>query len=106
MEEVDHSHHILHRTKQTYISVHRGCLPGSEQHHHLCLYPVQVEVAEELLALDEALTSALPDGEMRLLALCSVYNAYDLSWQMEELLSEAPDLNKLANCVSMLRVSS
>lgn len=33
------------------------------------------------------------------------YAAYDLQWQMEELLMERPDLDKLATCVALLRVS-
>jgi hypothetical protein len=35
----------------------------------------------------------------------AVYPAYDLAWQMEELLMETPDLDKLAGCVALLRVS-
>lgn len=36
----------------------------------------------------------------------AVYPAYDLAWQMEELLMEEPDLDKLAACVALLRVSN
>lgn len=45
------------------------------------------------------------DADTRLMLSAAVYPAYDLAWQMEELLMEAPDLNKLASCVALLRVS-
>lgn len=54
--------------------------------------------------LDDALTECLPELDDRRIVLCAVYPAYDLAWQMEELLQETPDLTKLANCVALLRV--
>lgn len=64
----------------------------------------QAEVDGELADLDAALAAHVPDKEARLLLLCGGYGAYDLAWQMEELLAETPDLDKLANCVALLRV--
>jgi hypothetical protein len=46
------------------------------------------------------------DADTRLMLSAAVYPAYDLAWQMEELLMEVPDLNKLASCVALLRVSA
>jgi hypothetical protein len=34
----------------------------------------------------------------------AAYPAYARAWQMEELLMEEPDLNKLASCIALLRV--
>lgn len=45
------------------------------------------------------------DADTRLMLSAAVYPAYDQAWQMEELLMESPDLNKLASCVALLRVS-
>jgi hypothetical protein len=36
--------------------------------------------------------------------LCGAYAAYELAWQMEEVLLEELDPGKLANCVALLRV--
>jgi hypothetical protein len=72
----------------------------------LLLYPLplQAEVAEDIGALDAALTQQLPERDDQLAVLCGAYAAYDLAWQMEEVLLEEPDLDKLANCVALLRV--
>jgi hypothetical protein len=65
----------------------------------------QAEISDTLFALDESLLEAVPDNELRLMLKSAVYPAYDLAWQMEELLMETPDLDKLAGCVALLRVS-
>jgi hypothetical protein len=65
----------------------------------------QAEVAADIEELDAALAQHLPERDDQLAVLCGAYAAYDLAWQMEELLAEEPDLDKLANCVALLRVS-
>lgn len=65
---------------------------------------LQGEVAAEIESLRDMLALSIPSQDDQLLLLCGVYGAYDLAWQMEELLAETPDLDKLANCVALLRV--
>ena len=67
---------------------------------------VQAEVAADIEEVDAALAAHLPEREDQLAGLCGAYAAYDLAWQMEEVLAEEPDLDKLANCVALLRVSA
>jgi hypothetical protein len=64
----------------------------------------QAEISDTLFALDESLLEAVPDNELRLMLKSAVYPAYDLAWQMEELLMDTPDLDKLSSCVALLRV--
>lgn len=84
------------------------------------LADLQQEVDEAVGALDGALAPSIPSREDRLLVAAAAYPGFDLAWQMEELLSgggggedeEAgdaatttaqPELEKLANCVALLR---
>uniref|UniRef100_A0A383VNI3 SET domain-containing protein n=1 Tax=Tetradesmus obliquus TaxID=3088 RepID=A0A383VNI3_TETOB len=68
------------------------------------LAELQAEVAADIEEVDAALAQHLPDREDQLAVLCGAYAAYDLAWQMEEVLAEEPDLDKLANCVALLRI--
>jgi hypothetical protein len=65
----------------------------------------QAEMTESLLLLETTLAESIPDKESRLMVSAGVYPAYDLAWQMEELLMETPDLDKLASCIALQRVS-
>lgn len=67
---------------------------------------MQLEVPTELEALEEAMSEFIPDVDDRRIVMCGVYNAFDFLWLMEELVEmETPNLDKLANCVALLRVS-
>ncbi|KAF6265159.1 hypothetical protein COO60DRAFT_1697986 [Scenedesmus sp. NREL 46B-D3] len=68
------------------------------------LADLQAEVAADIEDLDAALAQQLPQRDDQLAVLCGAYAGYDLAWQMEEVLAEEPDLDKLANCVALLRI--
>eukprot|EP00878_Enallax_costatus_P019364 GHUV01020427.1.p1 GENE.GHUV01020427.1~~GHUV01020427.1.p1 ORF type:complete len:382 (+),score=138.94 GHUV01020427.1:815-1960(+) len=105
----------------TYACVHLRCVVQAEWPSRLqsalesaetsdpaataeLLSELQAEVALELESLDEALGEYISDPDDRRLVLCGVYAAYDLAWQMEELLQDTPDLDRLTNCVALLRL--
>lgn len=77
---------------------------GFKCRRHACCVTLQVEIAEALIALEDAMREAVPDNEQRLMLTSAVYPAYDLAWQMEDLLMDEPDLDKLASCVALQRV--
>ena len=68
------------------------------------LTDLQAEITDALLELDDVLEACVPDKEQRLLVGAAAYAAHDLAWQMEELLMEEPDLDKLAACVALQRM--
>jgi uncharacterized protein YacL (UPF0231 family) len=58
----------------------------------------------QLAELEEALAAAGLDEEQQLLVRSGAYNAYDLLWQLEEVLVQEPQLELLEDNIDLLQV--
>ncbi len=68
--------------------------------------PLQEEIVTELACFEEQLV--LPKLNLskraRQWVRAALYDAYDLVWQLEELLTDEPDTSRLSTCVELISV--
>jgi len=66
---------------------------------------LQAEILTELGDLEESLNGvASLDDEGRQLVRAAVYDAYDMVWQLEEMIEAEPDLALLEECIEIMKV--
>jgi hypothetical protein len=104
---VQHVLHMLHLRQPAVPVTSTRCTQYAPLPHTPCAAVTrtsQADVADAIADVEEQLAVVLPERDERQLVLCAAYGAFDLAWQMEELLAEEPDLDLLMACVALQRV--